>query len=156
MTEFILRDARPSDATRIADFNIAMAQETEARELPEASIRPGVEAVLTDPGRGRYWVAESDDGIVGQIMVTWEWSDWRNGTMWWIQSVYVEPAWRRRGVFTALYRHVESVARTSGDACGLRLYVEKDNTRALATYAALGMRDPGYRVMELDFQSGEQ
>lgn len=151
-----LREARPADAELIARYNSAMAEETEGRALDPAIVNPGVAAVMDDPDKGRYWVAELDDKVVGQIMVTWEWSDWRNGMQWWIQSVYVHPDYRRRGVFAALYRYVETLARANPDVCGLRLYVENENTRAQQTYVALGMTQPGYRVMEVDFRKTRQ
>ncbi len=151
-----IRDARPDDADTIAAYNAAMAAETEERALDPAVVGAGVAALLADPARGRYWVAEADGRIVGQLMVTWEWSDWRNGTMWWIQSVYVLPEYRRQGVFSALYRHVESRARATPDACGIRLYVEDGNERAQQTYLALGMLRPGYQVMETDFRKHSQ
>lgn len=147
-----IRNATPADVETIAAYNSAMAMETEGRPLDSALIVPGVGALIADETRGRYWVAEADDDIIGQIMVTYEWSDWRCGTQWWIQSVYVHPDHRRRGVFSALYRHVESLARAATDVCGLRLYVEHDNRRAQQTYRALGMEHPGYEVMEVDFR----
>ena len=147
-----LREATPDDAKAIADCNAAMAQETEARVLESARLGAGVAALLDDERKGRYWVAESDGHIVGQIMVTYEWSDWRNATIWWIQSVYVHPEHRRRGIFTALYRHVEDIARRAENVCGLRLYVEKANRRAQETYTALGMSQDSYLVMESMFR----
>ena len=132
----------------LADYNSRMAEETEGRALDQGKIEPGVASLLADRSKGRYWVAEYDGEIVGQLMVTYEWSDWRNGTLWWIQSVYVHPAFRRRGVFSALYRHVESLASAEPDVRGLRLYVEQDNTRAQRTYEKLGMVKPSYLVME--------
>ena len=149
--QILLRDARPDDATAIAAFNNAMAEETEGKSLDPQTIGPGVENILADPTLGRYWVAESGGRIVGQIMVTYEWSDWRNGLIWWIQSVYVNPEFRRKGVFSALYRHVESLAAVEDHVCGIRLYVEKDNLRAQQTYAAMGMNKTGYRIMETMF-----
>lgn len=146
-----IRDAAPADASVIADFNAAMAKETEGKTLDPARLRAGVEAVLRDDANGRYWVAETDGRVVGQLPVTYEWSDWRNGRFWWIQSVYVHAGFRRQGVFAALYRHVESCARADGNACGLRLYVDKENRRAQDTYVALGMSFPGYLVMEAEF-----
>lgn len=143
-----IRDAVPADAGTIANYNSQMAEETEGRSLQPTVIGPGVAEVLGDKTKGRYWVAESDDEILGQLMVTYEWSDWRNATIWWIQSVYVPVAYRRQGVFTALYRHVESLAAAEPDVCGLRLYVETNNHRAQQTYAALGMIKPSYLVME--------
>ena len=143
-----IRDAVPDDAAVIAAFNSLMAEETEGRSLARDVISAGVAALLEDPGKGRYWVAVVDGAIVGQLMVTYEWSDWRNGTLWWIQSVYVHPDHRRKGVFSALYRHVESLAVAEPGVCGLRLYVERDNERAQKTYEALGMVRPSYLVME--------
>ncbi len=128
-----------------------MAEETEGRPLDPAIIGAGVSSLLADADKGRYWLAEANGDVIGQIMVTYEWSDWRNGTLWWIQSVYVHPGHRRNGVFSALYRHVESRARAADNVCGLRLYVEQNNTRAQNTYEALGMINPNYQVMETIF-----
>lgn len=152
MVTITIRDATSDDAAIIADFNTRMAMETENRPLPPELIDAGVVAVLDDPTKGRYWVAEIDGQVVGQLLVTFEWSDWRNGVFWWIQSVYVHVDHRRAGVFSALYRHVESLARKAQDVCGLRLYVEQHNRRARDTYHALGMTAPGYLVMEVDFR----
>ncbi len=146
--KFEIRNAVPGDAGTIAAYNSAMAEETEGRSLDPAVVGPGVEGLLADPAKGRYWVAEDGGQVIGQLMVTYEWSDWRNGTIWWIQSVYVHPDWRRNGVFSALYRHVESVASSTPQVVGLRLYVEEKNSRAQQTYAALGMVKPSYIVME--------
>jgi GNAT superfamily N-acetyltransferase len=155
MGAFKIRDACLSDARVIAGFNVRMAMETESRPLDPDLINPGVAAVLRDASKGRYWVAEADGQVVGQLMVTYEWSDWRNGVFWWIQSVYVRKDSRRNGVFSALHRHVESLARQTPDVCGLRLYVERANHRARKTYLALGMTSPGYEVMEIDFRKGQ-
>ena len=149
--ELTVRDALPEDAAVLVAYNSAMAEETEGKSLDPDKIGPGVASLLADSRRGRYWVAESGGAVVGQIMVTYEWSDWRNGNLWWIQSVYVHPDWRRKGVFSALYHHVESLASADPDAIGLRLYVEENNTRAQRTYAALGMVKPRYLVMEALF-----
>ena len=111
-----IRNADSDDASLIASFNSAMAEETEGRGLDASLINPGVAALLADSGKGRYWVAESDGRVVGQIMVTYEWSDWRNGTIWWIQSVYIHPDYRRQGVFSGLYRHVEGWHRATVSA----------------------------------------
>jgi ribosomal protein S18 acetylase RimI-like enzyme len=148
--KYEIREASPIDAATIAKFNSRMAEETEGRVLNPDIIGPGVRRLLENADRGRYWVADAGGEIIGQIMVTYEWSDWRNGALWWIQSVFVHPNYRRSGVFTALYRHVESIARES-DARGLRLYVEENNERAQKTYAALGMMWPNYLVMESIF-----
>jgi GNAT superfamily N-acetyltransferase len=133
-----------------------MARETENYELDQSLIHAGVASLLADPGMGRYWVAEVDDEVVGQIMVTYEFSDWRNGVIWWIQSVYVHEDQRRKGVYTALYRYVESLARADEDVVGLRLYVEKNNARAQLIYGRLGMSLTEYRIMELDFRKENQ
>jgi ribosomal protein S18 acetylase RimI-like enzyme len=116
--------------------------------LDPGVVKAGVLAVVENPTRGHYWVAETDGRIVGQIQTTFEWSDWRNGMLWWIQSVYVHPDFRRRGIYSTLYRHVESLASRQPDVCGIRLYVERDNEPAQQTYSALGMSMTDYRVME--------
>jgi len=146
--DFRIRDARASDGDAISSYNIRMAEETEGRTLAPEIIGPGVQALLDDSTKGRYWVAEGGGKVIGQLMVTYEWSDWRNGNIWWIQSVYIHPDWRRKGVFTALYHHVESLAATKPGVIGLRLYVEENNQRAQQTYEALGMTSPSYIVME--------
>ena len=150
-----IRDAMPADAAVIADFNSRIAVETEDKSLDPRLIGPGVRKILDDSTKGQYWVAEVDGRIVGQIMVTYEWSDWRDGMIWWLQSVYVVKDYRRHGVFSSLYRHVESLARKLPDVCGIRLYVENDNNRAQQTYAALGMIDTNYRVMETMFDPSQ-
>ncbi len=150
--DLTVRDAGPGDAAVLVAYNSAMAAETEGKTLDPERIGPGVAGLLADASRGRYWVAECRGQVVGQIMVTYEWSDWRNGNLWWIQSVYVHPDWRRKGVFSALYRHVESLAAAQADVIGLRLYVEENNQRAQRTYAALGMVKPSYLVMEALFE----
>lgn len=148
--QYKIRAASLADSEIIAGFNSLMAEETEGRPLDPDVIGPGVSRLLVDANKGRYWLAEADGEVIGQIMVTYEWSDWRNGMLWWIQSVYVHPGHRRKGVFSALYRHVESLAREN-DARGLRLYVEQNNKRAQETYEALGMLSPNYQVMEAIF-----
>ena len=147
----IIRDATPADAATIADYNNRLAEETEARSLSPDLIGPGVAAFLADPTKGRYWLAVVDDRIIAQIAVTYEWSDWRNGMIWWVQSVYVHADYRRRGVYSSLYRHVESQARSDSDVIGIRLYVERDNERAKTTYADLGMNMTNYRIMQSFF-----
>ena len=153
-TSMRIRAAYPREIGTLVGFNCSMALETEGRELDAARVRAGVEAVFSDPSRGTYYVALREEDPVGALLVTSEWSDWRNGLFWWIQSVYVTPAARRTGVFTALYEHVSALARDDARVCGIRLYVERDNQRAQTTYANLGMLDTGYRVMEADFTKG--
>ena len=149
--EIDIREATSEDAATIAAFNQGIARETEGKELDETTILAGVSRLLADPSRGRYWLAEVDGRVVGQTMVTYEWSDWRNGNVWWIQSVYVASDYRRQGVFSALYRAVEALAQADADACGIRLYVEKQNDAAQATYRKLGMQGDTYLVMESMF-----
>lgn len=143
-----IRPARPSDAEVIAGFNLRLASESEGRDLDPDTLLRGVRMLLSDPTHGQYWIAEADARPVGQCLVTTEWSDWTNGRYWWFQSVYVVPEWRGRGVFRALWDHVESSAREEGDVASLRLYVEKDNASARAIYAKLGMEETGYLVYE--------
>jgi ribosomal protein S18 acetylase RimI-like enzyme len=146
-----VRAATISDAPTIAAFNAAMALETEHLELDRTRLLAGVEALLRDPSKGFYLVACAGDSMAGQLMITYEWSDWRNGVFWWIQSVYVHPEARGRGVFRLLYRAVEEAARKSGESCGLRLYVEGENERAQRVYEGLGMKSTSYRFYEVDF-----
>jgi GNAT superfamily N-acetyltransferase len=129
-----VRRAMIGDAPILAEYNRRMAWETEAKELDPKVLGPGVAKVFDDPAKGFYLVAEADVGIVGQLMITYEWSDWRNGWFWWIQSVYVVESHRRRGVFRALVDEVKRLAAVGGDVIGLRLYVETENVRAQATY----------------------
>jgi ribosomal protein S18 acetylase RimI-like enzyme len=142
-----IRPATEDDVSRIVLFNQAMARETEGRELDRKTLTTGVERVLAKPARGRYFLAERDGEIVGQLMITTEWSDWRNGEIWWIQSVYVSKRFRREGVYRKLHDHVRDLARRKR-ALGLRLYVERDNESAQATYRALGMQESPYRMYE--------
>lgn len=142
-----IRPATPSDAETIADYNRRLAWETESLELDPATIREGVRAVLSDPSKGRYLVAETDGRIVGQLMLTFEWSDWKNGMRWWIQSVYVHADYRRRGIFRALYERVLEDARRE-NVCAIRLYVEHANNAAQRTYKELGLYPAGYLVFE--------
>ncbi len=144
-----IRPARPDDAATIVAYNLALAWETEGKRLDPEIVTAGVQALLSDPQRGFYTVAEADAQVVGQTLITYEWSDWRNGWFWWLQSVYVAPAWRRRGVFRALFTYLCERAAHAGDVIGLRLYVERDNLTAQQTYAALGWRPAGYFVLEM-------
>ena len=147
----ISRPATASDIDIIVEFNAAMAKETENLELDRERLQKGTEALIADSSNGIYYVAEADGKVVGQLMITYEWSDWRNGTFWWIQSVYVQPEYRERGIFRSLYRYVESIARNRGVVCGLRLYVDQSNKRAQQTYEALGMKHSHYQIMDTDF-----
>jgi ribosomal protein S18 acetylase RimI-like enzyme len=147
-----IRKARLTDAAVIADFNARLAWETEQLKLDAQTIRRGVRAVLNDAARGTYFVVEVDGAVIGQLLITHEWSDWRNGNFWWIQSVYVAAAHRQSGVFRALFDYVQKLAQTRRDVCGLRLYVEQNNDRAQQTYAKLGMTKTHYEVFETDLR----
>lgn len=150
MSAITVRPATPADVAFLADGNARMALETENLHLDPARLRAGVAAVFDDPARGFYLIGEADGVPAGQMMITFEWSDWRNGVFWWIQSVYTLPEFRGQGVFSALYREVESMARQRGGVCGLRLYVEAHNHRAQATYRRCGMSETVYRMFEVD------
>jgi ribosomal protein S18 acetylase RimI-like enzyme len=143
-----IRPATLSDADVIAEFNRRLALETEGKALDPAILTKGVKAMLADVNKGRYFVAEMDKHVIGQLGITLEWSDWRNGNLWWIQSVYVASEARRFGVFRKLYQHVVESARTEGHVVGIRLYVEHDNRVAQETYRKMGMVMTGYHVME--------
>ncbi len=149
----IIRQALAQDAAELAEFNISMARETESVELIPDVIRAGVEAMIQHPERGFYLVVELDNGIQASLMVTTEWSDWRNGTFWWIQSVYVRPRYRRQGLYRELYERVKELAEQDSSVCGFRLYVERDNRIAQQTYASLGMRETEYKIFE-ELQQG--
>jgi len=147
-SDFTVRTATSDDIDTLARFNEAMAQETEDKALDPDTVRAGVEAMFDDPTRGFYLVAVRDETVVGSLMITTEWSDWRNGVFWWIQSVYVRPEARRTGVYTALHRAVRKRARATEDVCGLRLYVERGNEAARETYETRGMTATSYRLYE--------
>jgi ribosomal protein S18 acetylase RimI-like enzyme len=142
-----IRPATRDDLDAIVAGNLALAEESENLQLDRETLRAGVGALLDGRAPGRYWVAEADGMVVGQLLITFEWSDWRNRMVWWIQSVYVAPAARRGGIFRTLYEHARNEARRQG-AGGLRLYVDVTNGRAQAVYAALGMKGDHYRVFE--------
>jgi GNAT superfamily N-acetyltransferase len=147
-----IREARAGDLDFIVSANMALARESEQLELDPLLVRPGVAAVLADAARGRYFIAEAGGRPVGQMMLTLEWSDWRNGAFWWIQSVFVEPGHRRKGVFSCLFRHAAALAEASPEVCGLRLYVDRSNAGARGIYAHLGLHESNYLVMESVFR----
>lgn len=151
MTAIHIRRATLGDAELLVEFNAAMALETEAKTLAPAVLRAGVARVLAEAARGFYLIAECDGAIAGCLMITYEWSDWRNGDWWWFQSVYVLPAFRRDGVFRALFAEVQRMAQAAPNVVGLRLYVERENRRAQDTYAALGLAETHYRLWEREF-----
>lgn len=143
-----IRVANAVDGEALVRFNRAMALETENRHLPEAVVARGVRAVFDDPGRGFYVVAERGAEIVAALMVTFEWSDWRDAHFWWIQSVYVTRRFRRSGIYRRLHEFVRDRAREEGGVCGFRLYVEKHNADAQRVYEALGMTHTDYLMYE--------
>lgn len=141
--------ATQEDLDTIVQFNLALARESEGKLLEEAQLRKGVAAILRDANKGRYFLARLGEEIVGQLMITWEWSDWRNGWFWWLQSVYVRPEYRQRGVLRALVKYLAELAQRQGDVIGLRLYVDNNNHAAQVAYARLGLKRTAYHVLEL-------
>lgn len=155
LSDLIVRQATGEDLDTLVRFSAAMALETEGRRLDESRLRQGTQAVLESPARGFYTVAELTDRsprlVVGQLLVTFEWSDWRNATFWWIQSVYVDSVWRRRGIYRQMHEGILLQARQQGDVCGVRLYVEGENAVAKTVYAKVGLNASSYHVFEDDF-----
>jgi GNAT superfamily N-acetyltransferase len=147
----IIRTATPGDCAVVADFNARIAWETEKRRLDPKRVLAGVAGLLNNASRGTYYIAEVNGEIAGQLLITYEWSDWRNGNFWWIQSVYVAETFRGNGIFRALYGHVQALAKQQPDVCGLRLYMESDNVRARKAYEQAGLRRTNYEVFEIDF-----
>jgi GNAT superfamily N-acetyltransferase len=151
MSNIIVRDARGADIESIIEYNQRLARETEGKSLEPAVIGAGVRRGFASPEMCRYFVAEMDGRVVGTTMLTYELTDWRDGVIWWLQSVFIEPEYRRHGVFRAIYRHIESLARAHPDVRGLRLYVHRTNQRAMQTYESLGMEKAGYELYEHDW-----
>ena len=148
MHDAVIRPAVPADVDVLVGFARAMAHETEGLDLDATTLRAGTAAMLADPGKARCFVVEADGAVVATCMLTVEWSEWRNGWLWWIQSVYVAPAHRRRGLYRRLHEHVRALAVREPDVRGLRLYVEEENRRAQGVYRAVGMTETRYRVFE--------
>ena len=146
-----IRNANLSDQQTITRFNCLMAWETESRHLDALIAERGVSTLLKNPSKGFYLIAESEGFPVGQCMITFEWSDWRCGDFWWIQSVYVIPEYRRQGVFTTLYSSIYEKAKASDLVAGIRLYVEHENSGAIETYLNLGLNPAHYTMFECDF-----
>jgi len=149
--QILIRHAEFKDAESISNFNAAMGLETESLQLNFDVLHKGVEDLLSDETKGFYVVAEIDHKVVGQLMITFEWSDWRDGFFWWIQSVYVLPEYRKSGVFKAIYKHIHEIAAADKNVCGLRLYVDRKNARAKKTYENLGMSHSHYDMYEVEF-----
>jgi GNAT superfamily N-acetyltransferase len=148
MNDILIRKARPEEAEIIAGFNQAMAMETEGKRLDDAIINPGVRAMFDHPQRGFYMIAESDRQAIASLMVTYEWSDWRNGMFWWIQSVYVRQDFRRQGIYRQMYELLKQMAKAEDGVCGFRLYAETENHTAHATYKSVGMDACPYQMFE--------
>ena len=142
---------KEKDAPTIIDFNIAMAKETEDRDLESEKVSSGVYRLIANPQFGFYLVAKKEDRIVGSLMITTEWSDWRDGLFWWVQSVYVPVEFRRQGIYRKLYEHIRSLAAEKQSVCGIRLYVEIGNIAAQRTYESLGMLETRYKIYEEEF-----
>ena len=152
---FVVRPASMTDLEMLVQFSAAMAIETEGRRLDQERLQRGTLAVLESPRHGFYVVAERPQedgpGVIGQLLVTYEWSDWRNADFWWIQSVYVNPDWRRRGVYRSMHQYILEIARARTDVCGVRLYVERENAIAQSVYKRLNLHETKYRMWEVDF-----
>lgn len=148
-----IRPANSDDVKAIVEFNAGLAQVTEGKKLDPLRLQQGVEAVLHNPDHGFYVIAEdaSSKQAIGQLLITYEWSDWRNAVFWWLQSVYVQESWRRQGVFRKLYDYVMTEARNRKTVAGVRLYVEEENRLAQQVYQHMGLLPAGYHVYELDF-----
>lgn len=144
------RRASLDDAEVIARYAADMAEETENLHLDRQRVRHGVEAALQDPSKGFYLLAIAESKVVGQAMVTFEWSDWSNAMRWWLQSVYVHPQFRRRGIFRGLFEQLRAFAQAEGVICCLRLYVDRDNRGAQAVYQKLGFRETHYHLYEME------
>ncbi|NJK37873.1 MAG: GNAT family N-acetyltransferase [Oscillatoriales cyanobacterium RM1_1_9] len=143
-----VRPANLQDVAKLVEFNCAIAQETENKILVPEQVTSGIKTLIENPHFGFYLVAEKNQTVIGCLMITSEWSDWRNGLFWWIQSVYVKPNFRRQGVFKSLYQYVQSLAQENPQICGLRLYVEQENQVAQKTYHSLGMEKTPYQILE--------
>lgn len=143
-----VKEAEIDDLNQIAEFQLLMAKETEELALDPSTVKRGVEAVIRNAAKGRYFVAQSDGQTVGVLLTIPEWSDWRNGTILWVHSVYVVPDYRKGGVFAALYGHVKNIILSSPDYRGIRLYVDKRNTRAARVYEKMGMSNEHYDMFE--------
>lgn len=147
-SRILCRRATADDLETIARFQEAMARDTEQMTLDSATVRKGIAALFSNPALGHYWVAEAEGAVIGSLMITFEWSDWRNRMVWWIQSVWVEEPWRRKGVYATLYRHIRDLAEHDDGVGGIRLYVDRTNTRAQEVYRRLGMNGDHYLTFE--------
>ena len=144
----IIRQANENDSASIVEFQLAMALETEQLNLHKPTVLKGVTAVFADPSKGIYYVAETNGQVIGSLLTTFEWSDWRNGTVLWIQSVYVRPKFRKQSIFSRLYKHIQELVVSNPDLRGIRLYADKTNTSAHGVYEHLGMTAEHYQMFE--------
>ena len=151
-----IRQAASTDVETIALFNISLCRETEGRELEPVTVTNGVRRFVSEPNRGRYFVAVIDGEVVGQAAHTFEWSDWRNGEIWWIQSVYVNPDFRSKGVFRTLFMYIKELGEADVDCCGIRLYMERENETARESYRRLDFIETGYVVFERLFSRTDE
>lgn len=151
-----IRPACLDDAPELCDNNRATALETEGRILDPIVAFKGVIELFDNPSRGFYVVAELEDRVIGQCMITYEWSDWRCGNFWWVQSVYVLPEYRKMGIFTQIFREIYRLAREQSQVAGLRLYVDRDNTTAMKAYGSLGMHEARYVLFECEFRDSQR
>jgi GNAT superfamily N-acetyltransferase len=152
-----VRPATPEDVETLTEFGLAMAWETERRALDRSRLRQGIQSVIEQSERGLYFVAtlrqeeQADTVTVGQLLITYEWSDWRNAQFWWIQSVFVHPTWRRKGIYRRMHQTITDLAHRRADVCGIRLYVEENNRMAKHVYGRVGLVPSHYEVYEKDF-----
>jgi GNAT superfamily N-acetyltransferase len=153
MSAFAIRSATPADHAVVTQFNLLLALETERLVLDQSVVSEGVRAILGDAAKGLYFVAETNAQVVGQVMITYEWSDWRNGNIWWLQSVYVRQDQRARGAFRQLFQFVKGQAEQTPGVCGIRLYMHSGNQRARQVYANLGFEFTEYEVFEMQLKS---
>ncbi|MFW2490729.1 GNAT family N-acetyltransferase [Clostridium chromiireducens] len=145
-----IRKAEIRDLETVVKFNYNLAKETEDKELDLEILSKGVKSILTDSSKGQYYVYEVDNKVVGQIMYTYEWSDWRNGTFLWVQSVYVDADYRKKGIYKKLYHNIKNICDNDENIAGIRLYVEKENVNAKSTYKSLGMCECNYHMYEYE------
>jgi ribosomal protein S18 acetylase RimI-like enzyme len=154
MDKLLTREGTFSDIETIVQFQKEMALETEEKTLLESSIKLGVTEVMRDKQKGTYLIGEYEGDVIGSLLLTYEWSDWRNAWFWWIQSVYVKKKWRRKGVYSHLYEEVKKLSSSAGNVCGIRLYVEKENKIAQSVYKNLGMYNTKYLLYETELSEG--
>ncbi len=147
----MIRLGEIEDLETLVEYNLLLALETEGLKLDKEKVAKGVKRCLIDHNKGVYYVYEKDNKVVGQLMHTREWSDWRNGEFWWIMSVYVHKNYRNKGIFKSLYEHLKKIAKKNNEVCGLRLYVEFDNKKAQKTYKKLGMEKSHYYIFQKEF-----